>query len=121
MADRTSTCIARIATLEGFAGETMEAEGVYLRDLEPADFLLVQTSNSTYRIVVRSGGVTVQGGAFFLDPTAAIIDGSGFGGSLIRVGWLGIGLRMEIRADGRRIVTSPVRAISRHTASAERH
>jgi hypothetical protein len=30
------------------------------------------------------------------------------GGSFLKVGWIGVGLRMEILADGRRIVTSPV-------------
>jgi len=40
------------------------------------------------------------------------MDGSGFGGSLLKVGWIGIGLRMEILAGDQRIVTSPVRDIS---------
>jgi hypothetical protein len=30
------------------------------------------------------------------------------GGSFLKVGWIGVGLRMEILAEGRRIVTSPV-------------
>ena len=54
----------------------------------------------------------MQGGQFFPDPTPGRIDGSGFGGSFLKVVWIGIGLRMEIFADGQRIITSPVRDIS---------
>jgi hypothetical protein len=122
MTDTTATQIARIATLEGFAAHTLASHGVQLRELEPMEVLLVQTRNSLYRIIVSRGTeVTVQGGAFFEAPTAAFIDGSGFGGSLIRIGWVGIGLRMEIRAGERRIITSPVRSIARQAMEQRLH
>ena len=35
------------------------------------------------------------------------------GGNLLKVGWIGVGLRMEIVAEGRRIVTTAVRSITR--------
>ena len=63
-------------------------------------------------IVSRDTSAIVQGGRFFPDATPGRIDGSGFGGSFLKVGWIGIGLRMEIFADGQRIITSPVRDIS---------
>ena len=44
--------------------------------------------------------------------TPAHFSGASVGGSFLKVGWIGIGLRMEILVDGRRIVTSPVRDIS---------
>ena len=75
---------------------------------------------SRYRIIVRRDtSAIVQGGRFFPDATPGRIDGSGFGGSFLKVGWIGIGLRMEIFADGRRIITSPVRDISiqRHASA----
>jgi hypothetical protein len=114
MNQSTTTRVARVATLEGFAERAVATEGLRLGDLEPMDVVVVRTRNSVYRLIVTGGNdVTVQGGEFFTDPTPACVDGSGFGGSLIKAGWLGIGLRMEIRAGGRRIITSPVRSITR--------
>jgi hypothetical protein len=74
--------------------------------------LLVRTRNSEYRIVVSSGDeVLVKGGHFFPSLTEARFSGASVGGSFLKVGWIGVGLRMEILADGRRIVTSPVHDI----------
>ena len=87
-------------------------EGVHLRQLPPLT-MLVWTKNSLYRIVVMEGSnVYVQGGTFFPDPTSAHLDGASMGGGFLQVGWIGVGLVMEIRAGGMHIVTSPVRAIA---------
>ena len=117
---RPTSLVPREATLDGFVDETADARGIHLRDVEPLTTLMVRTRNSQYRIVVsHDTSVIVQGGQFFLDATPGRIDGSGFGGSLLKVGWIGIGLRMEIFADGQRIITSPVRDISiqRHASA----
>ena len=91
----------------------MDIVGVQVHDLPPRARLLVRTMNSLYRVVVSEGAdVYIQGGAFFPQPTAASIDGASFGGSCLRVGWIGVGLVVEIRAGGQRIITSPVRAIT---------
>ena len=75
--------------------------------------LHVHTRNSLYRIIVSAGdAVLVEGGEFFPSLTPAHFSGASVGGSFLKVGWIGIGLRMEILVDGRRIVTSPVRDIS---------
>ena len=104
--------IPRAATLDGFVSATSEAGGVSLRDLEPLTTLLVRTCNSQYRIVTsQNTTVFVQGGRFFPDVTHARLEGSSFGGSCLKVGWIAVGLHMEIFADGQRIITSPVRAI----------
>ncbi len=88
-------------------------EGVHLHQLPPLTTLLVWTRNSLYRIVVTEGSnVYVQGGTFFPDPTSAHLDGASLGGRLLKAGWIGVGLLMEIRAGGTHIVTSPVRAIT---------
>ena len=117
---RQTAYVARAVTLNGFVEETGNIRGLYLRDVEPLTTLIVRTRNSRYRIIVRRDtSAVVQGGQFFPDATPGRIDGSGFGGSFLKVGWIGIGLRMEIFADGRRIITSPVRDISiqRHASA----
>jgi len=88
------------------------AAGVHLQRLSPMTTLLVWTRNSLYRIVVTTGcDVYVQGGPFFREPTPAHVDGASFGGALLKAGWIGVGLLMEISVGHKRIVTSPVRAI----------
>ena len=87
--------------------------GVHLPELPALTTLLVWTANSSYRLVATGGSnVYVQGGTCFTDPTAACVDGARIGSSLLRVGWIGVGFGMEIRARGRVISTSPVRAIA---------
>ncbi len=101
------------ATLDTFAAAT-SGPGVLLRHLEPLTELVVQTRNTRYRIVVdRDTAIVIQGGAFFPSPTRAHVEGASLGGNLLKVGWIGVGLRLEVVADGRRIVTTPVLAIRR--------
>jgi hypothetical protein len=115
----STTLVARTATLDGFVDTASKADGVCVRDLEPLTTLLVETCNSRYRITISShAAIYVQGGRFFPEPTSARLDGSSAGGSFLKVAWIGIGLRMEIFAGGQRIVTSPVRDITRETRSA---
>jgi len=107
-----SPCISPVVTLNGFTVAVAGASGVHLRDLAPLTTLLVRTRNSDYRIIVSSGDeVFVEGGRFFPCLTEARFSGASVGGSFLKVGWVGIGLRMEILAGGRRIVTSPVQHI----------
>jgi hypothetical protein len=109
---------ARAATLDRIGDLVDDAAGVYLRDLPPFTTLLVWTMNSVYRVVITQWPeVYIQGGAFFPDPTSAYLDGASIGGSCLRVGWIGVGLIVEIRSGGRHITTSPVRAITTERAS----
>lgn len=110
--------VLRAATLKRF-GELMEdVEGVQLSQLPPSTTLLVRTMNTLYRVVIKQWPeVDVQGGDYFPDPTSARLDGASIGGSLLRADWIGVGLRMEIRAGDRRILTSRVCAITTEPAS----
>jgi hypothetical protein len=101
-------------TLDGFVKGVSHASGVHLAALDPITTLLVRTENSLYRIIVRTPHeqeVLVQGGAFFSEPTTASLNGSSFGGSCLKMAWVGVGLHMEFHADEQRIVTSRVRSI----------
>jgi hypothetical protein len=110
---RSDAWVPRVATLDGFTEHTADTCGIDLRDVEPLTTVIIRTRNSQYRMIVTHGtSVVVQGGQFFPDAVPGRVDGSGFGGSLLKIGWIGIGLRMEILAGDRRIVTSPVRDIS---------
>jgi hypothetical protein len=100
-------------TLDGFADRLAASEGVDVLDLEPMTTLVVRTAHSAYRIVVlQDTTVLLQGGSRFPDATIAHLRGSGFGGYLLKLAWIGVGLRMEFLVDGTRFVTSTVRAIA---------
>jgi hypothetical protein len=63
-------------------------------------------------VVIDGSNIYVRGGAFFPESTAACLDGARVGGTLLRMGWIGVGFPMEIRAGGEHFVTSPVRTIT---------
>ena len=102
-----------VVTLDGFVAVTETVDGVDVHHLEPLTCVRVQTCNSEYRLLVSAdGGVLVQGGRFFEQPTKAVLEGASLHGGVLKIGWIAIGMRMEIRHESRRIVTSPVRQIS---------
>ena len=110
--------LLRTVTLDRIGDLVDDTAGVHLRDLPPFTTLLIWTMNSLYRVVVTHWPeVYVQGGAFFPDPTLAYVDGASFGGSCLRVGWIGAGLFVEIRSGGQRIITSRVLAVTTEQAS----
>lgn len=88
-------------------------DGVELGRLEPMTALLVWTWNSLYRVVVgERSEVLIQGGSFCPEPTQAHVDGASAGGSLVKTGWIGVGLLMVFQVSGKRIVTTPIIAIA---------
>lgn len=103
-----------VFTLDSFVDITEVAHGVDVHRLEPLTRVLVRTCNSEYRLIVSAdGAVLVQGGRFFEQPTEAVLEGASLsGGGLLKIGWIAIGMRMEIRDESRRVVTSPVRQIT---------
>jgi len=55
--------------------------------------------------------VLVEGGVMFPEPVSAVVQGASAGGSLLKTGWIGVGLRMELFVDPKWAITSPVRSI----------
>ncbi len=105
----------RQCTLDGFVEAVSQSQGVGLTDVDVLTTLVVQTENSVYHITILqpyTREVLVQGGAFFTARTRACLSGSSFGGSCLKLGWIGVGLRMEFHADAEWIITSHVRSIA---------
>jgi hypothetical protein len=101
------------ATLDWSSDLVEDVQSVDLHHLPRFTTVLVLTMNSLYRVVITRGPqVCVQGGVFFPNLTSAYLDGALVGGSSLGLGWIGVGLPVEIRSGGRRIVTSRVRAIT---------
>jgi hypothetical protein len=87
---------------------------VSVRSLEPGTVLIVQTQRSRYRLVVvdEAQHVLVSGGSLFPSPEEGYVVGATAGGSSVKTGWIGIGLRLELRLGQRRVTTSPVESIA---------
>lgn len=98
-------------------------EGVVLETLSPFDTIYVQTLNNHYRIFLLdplSGRALIEGGRHFPEPVEVTITGSSFGGSTFKMGWIGAGLRLEFRTNGKLGSTSPVQCFRvEHQAVAE--
>ncbi len=89
--------------------------GIWLKDVAEGQTVLVQTANTLYTLVNHGDHWTAQGGSRFERPRIVNINGSTFGGSMIRVGFIGIGMYLELsmpgdRDDGgeRGTITSPI-------------
>ncbi len=107
--------IPRHRTLDGFIEAVSQADGIGLIDVDAFTTLVVRTDNSVYRITILKPHVhevLVQGGAFFPERTRACLSGSSFGGSCLKIGWVGLGMHLEFHAGDHWIITSHVRSIA---------
>jgi hypothetical protein len=86
--------------------------GVYLRDLSYMDTLEVTTRNTRYIIVMdRDGEAWIAGHPRFCpEPVLVRISGSNWGGSMIKLHFIGRGMRLEFRHPDYEgaVVTSPI-------------
>ncbi len=112
---RSPEVVPRHRTLDGFIEAVSQANGIELIDVDAFTTLVVRTDNSVYRITIfrpHAREVLVQGGKFFPERTHACLSGSTFGGSCLKMGWVGLGLHLEFHAGDQWIITSHVRAIA---------
>src|SRR5437660_579196 len=85
--------------------------GVHLRDLPPQSVLSVQTTNRVYRIVVLGEGAALISGhpEFCPVPAEVRINGSTWGGSMLKTKFVGRGMHLEFEHPVHRtIVTSRI-------------
>jgi hypothetical protein len=88
--------------------------GVAIDSLECGTRLLVRTRYSQYRLIVlnvESGDVLIEGGNLLHGETPARLNGATAGGCAMKLGWIGVGLRIELSVAGVRVTTSPVQSI----------
>src|SRR5262245_23450023 len=116
MDDPTSEQIVpRNRTLDGFALEPGCSEGVAVQSLAAGTRLTVSTRNNRYQVIVLdpfTRQVTVSGAPTLRERIEGRLEGATTGGSVLRLGWIGVGLRMELSTNDRRITTSAVRSVT---------
>jgi hypothetical protein len=89
--------------------------GIDVRTLPPGTELQVDTRNSRYHFVILEGSgsnALVQGGPYFHEEARVRVNGSLLEGSLLKRGWIGLGMRVEIWDGSQRVATSRVRSIT---------
>ena len=102
------------SSLESLSEIRQSLEGITLRTLAPGSTIYARTRHNDYRILLldpESGQALVQGGRFFAEPTEATVMGATMGDYGIELGWICVGLRLEISLDGQPILTSPVQSL----------
>jgi hypothetical protein len=89
--------------------------GINIHNLKAGITVLTLTRNSLYKIIKGSRDqydISIQGGKHFREPTNANFSGSTFGGSMIKIGWIGYGMYMEffLLEHRKNYKTTPVQA-----------
>lgn len=80
--------------------ESELAGGAYVDKLAVGRKLLVQTRNTLYIIERREDGLYISGHAKYCPvPTKCVISGSNFGGSMLKMGFVGRGMYMEFMVE----------------------
>jgi len=71
--------------------------GVHLRDLPAGSVLAIQTTNRVYRMVVLGDRTALLSGhpEFCPDPAEVRINGSTWGGSMLKLRYVGRGMHLE--------------------------
>lgn len=101
--------------LDAFVYESGCSGGIDFSSLDVGAVLNVHTRYSHYRLVVLDGALKrarVTGGRLFQESTEVRVEGSTSGGTAIKPGFIGIGLRLELSNGSNRITTSVVQSMS---------
>jgi hypothetical protein len=97
--------------------------GVFLNDLPPSTVLEIQTMHHRYTAVLLGGSEALLSGhpEFCPEPVQVAIAGSTWGGSMLKLQYVGRGMHLEFRHPqySQPIVTSPIQEI-RDTAPTQK-
>jgi len=87
--------------------------GLKLEDIDNGETIKVQTKNTLYTIKKISKDIfEISGNAKFCpEPIDCSIAGSTWGGSMLKIGFIGLGMVMEVYPDGECFLTSQIKSI----------
>lgn len=108
--------VPRESLLDGFTQLSNGLERLDVSQLAVNTQIVLRTKNTEYRLTLLDPAarrVLVQGGEYFTVPAEATLTGSSVGGAMLKVGWIVLGLQVELISyprptEARTIVTSPV-------------
>lgn len=87
--------------------------GVYLKNIPEGQKLDIETQNRHYTLVKKQGKVFLWGHPVYCAlPMEVRLNGSTWSGSMLKVGFIGRGMRLEVvLSDGRVMTTSIIKEI----------
>lgn len=87
--------------------------GVFLKDIPDGKEIDIETQNRHYTLVKRNGKVFLWGHPVYCALSIEIcLNGSTFGGGMLKVGFIGRGMHLEcVLPDGRVLTTSKIKEI----------
>jgi hypothetical protein len=96
-----------------------EQGGIFIDKLPLQTKLIVQTKHSVYEMIAQGefkilikGGNRTDGTLRYPEFTEAFMCGSTWGTTMLKIGWIGYNMRMEIgRVNEHPVVTSPVKNV----------
>jgi len=106
--------VPQAAKLDFWSSEPW-TNGVQIEQMDEMQRLLVRTRNSSYEITVLdgwSGEIVVRGGRFFPRATPARLVGATFGGSILKLRGIYVGMQMEIHSEAGPLLTTRVKMIA---------
>jgi hypothetical protein len=109
--------------LDAFVYESGCSGGIDFHSLEVGEVIDVHTKYSHYRLVVldtESMRALVTGGRLFPESTEVRIEGATSGGTAIKPGFIGVGLRLEMSSGSNRITTSVVQSVTVESSTTSR-
>lgn len=102
-----------------FIDELKTKAGLNVTALKSGTKLIVETQNSFYEMEVLEGkevmiygGTKRDGTVRFPKPVKAIVRGSNFGGSVLKVDWIGVDMCVELSIGSNSLTTSAVERIT---------
>ena len=102
-------------SLEAFDTRLDPGSGIDFHSLDTGAVVSVHTKYSCYRLQAldpESGCASVVGGSVFAEPTAVRVEGATDGGTALKAGWIGVGMRLEMSDGSKRITTSVVQSLT---------
>ena len=94
--------------------------GVHLEDLPGGAALVVETENRSYRVMMDDAGAAYISGhpVFCPKPTLVNIHGSSWGGSMLKVAYIGRGMHLEFHHPEYQTITTSKIVEIRHSGQA---
>ncbi len=97
--------------LDSFVEMQAAAEGVSVTTLAPLDTIHIHTAGGNFRLYLldpEERRVLLEDDEAFTKPIEVTVSGSTQGGSMLKMGWIGIGLFLELQAGALRLTTPVV-------------
>jgi len=94
--------------------QSEEDGGVWLKDVSVGDTIFVKTKNTKYVIKKTEKGFKIEGNKIYCpNPTSCTINGSTWGASMLKIGFIGVGMHMEYYVEGHRgVTTTKIQSVS---------